>query len=658
VFSELGRDEVSAIARATDGSIDVATVKGLWQVDGGRITRLPDPPVPLSDAHAAQALLRDGQGRLWLSQRAAGVFVLDGQHWKADPVAGLDPGAAVFMYRAPDDVLWFAYPGNRLARLDHGLLRYFDAADGLAVGDVLAIASVDGQLWIGGEKGVAHFEGRGAGRGGGRFRMLGGVAGGRFGGVSGIVGGNDGALWLNGASGIQRIAQGQLTPFLAGADSAVDSEQFDDSDGTGGAYARFRPLPSISASDDGQLWFLNSRKIVTINPAHIVRNKVPPAIRMTALDAGGIPYLAAGMPDTVPPARVRLPQHTQSLSIGYTALSLSTPERIRFRYRLDGVDTGWQEAGTRRTAYYTNLAPGSYRFHLSAANEDGVWNTTGTALDFTISPAYYQTVWFRALLGAAALVLLWALYRQRSRLVEARRQGQLAERERIARELHDTLLQSTQGLIFGFHAAVGGLPRELPARDAMERILDRAETVLKEARDGVHGLRSEDRDAASDGENSLVKRILARLPAAGTMPVHVVLKGQPQPLKAALYEDACAIAGEAIGNAMRHSHGSLITLTIQYGCRDLSFSVVDDGVGLPEEVRVTGGRSGHWGLAGMRERAGRLRATLVVDGARGQGAEVRWRVPAAVAYSAGRCAGRHGWAYLRCRWDHRFEKRD
>ena len=641
-FPALGGNEVTVLARATDGSMDFAGIDALWHFDGRAMTRLPAPPVPLSAGHVAQGMLRDGQGRLWLSQTAAGLFRLDGDTWQRAPVPGMYDGAAVIMHRAPDGALWFGYPGDRLARLEGDVLRRFSLADGLDVGDVLAVATVDGQLWVGGERGIGHFDGQ-------RFRMLRGGDGSGIAGVSAILPGDDGALWLNGSGGIVRIAPDQLRHFLAGADDAVRSERFDDSDGAGGGIGRIRPLPSASAGADGRLWFITSRQMVSIDPRRIDRDSVPPTVHITALRSGGASHvLAAPAPTPI----LTLPPHTQMLEIGYTGLSMNNPERIRFRYRLDGVDREWEEAGTRRVAYYSNLGPGHYRFHLVAANADGVWNTAGTTFEFAIAPAYDQTWWFRGALGLAALAALWALVRVRGKILLARREGERAERERIARELHDTLLQGTQGLIFGFHSAVGGLPRELPARATMERILDSAEAVLKQARDGVHGLRSQDRDAGMDGEDYLVQRILADLPVQRTAPLHVLLKGRAQALRTTLYEDTCAIVREAIVNAMRHSAADLVTLTIHYGCRRFEITVADDGVGLPADVLASGARAGHWGLTGMRERARKLRARLDIHN-NGQGSQVRLRMSAALAYEGKRCAGRLGWPHWRCRWDHK-----
>lgn len=626
-FAELGPN-VTAIANAGNGTLDIGSLNGLWHFDGQRMTRLPEPPVKVGELNAPQALLRDRQGRLWFSQSAASLYRLDGQTWvEAGHEAGMYPGRAIVLHLAPDGAIWFGYPGNRVARRDDDQVRRFGAGDGLAVGNVMALRADGPRLWVGGELGVALFDGA-------RFHALRTDVGGAFNGASGLVFSSDGALWINGAAGIARVPPQQLRQFLADPRLPVQFERFDHHDGADGTVGQLRPLPTAHLGADGRLWFVTSRKVISIDPLNIARNPLPPAVRIGPVHAGGVTYapvVAGGV--------LQLPQLTRALDINYTALSLSVPDRVRFRYRLGGVDQQWQDAGNRRTAYYTNLAPGSYRFELLAANEDGVWNPQVASMDFSIAPAYYQTVWFRILLAGAGLLAVWAMVAARNKMVAARQQGKLAERERIARELHDTLLQSTQGLIFGFHAAVQGVPDSLPARGAMETILDRAELALKEARDGVHDLRAARRQSAGIDQQTLLEKIFAGLPpeARGAVDIRDI-RGQPRPLRAAIADEGVAIVREALLNAMRHSGAANLGLVLDYQRRQFVIIVRDDGIGLPPAVLANGSRSGHWGLIGMRERTAKLGARLAIDSEAGLGTSVTLRMPAASAY-----AQRGGW---------------
>jgi len=330
----------------------------------------------------------------------------------------------------------------------------------------------------------------------------------------------------------------------------------------------------------------------------------------------------------------RLPPRTRSLSIDYTALSLSIPERVRFRYRLDGVDEDWQDVGTRRQAFYTNLDPGRYRFRVIASNDDGVWNETGAALKFSIEPAFFETAWFRAVCVLLALVALYALHCWRLQLAKARLrdklQERLAERERIARELHDTLLQSVSGLILRFDADARRLPPNEPVRQSLQKSLERADEVLLEGRSRVLDLRSSGKpDTALVESLGEAGRALAQHQAAR---FSLVQEGSPRPLDPLVQEEVSLIAREALLNAFRHAEASVVELRIDHGGKALQLRIQDDGRGIEPQYLNGPGRPGHWGLTGMRERAEKIRAELDILCKDGGGTQVRLRIPAAVAY--------------------------
>jgi signal transduction histidine kinase len=333
-------------------------------------------------------------------------------------------------------------------------------------------------------------------------------------------------------------------------------------------------------------------------------------------------------------ALTSLPKYTTHVRIEYTAASLQIPERVRFRYKLDGLDKEWQDVGDRREATYTNLGPGQYSFHVIAANNDGVWNNTGATLAFSIAPALYQTYWFYGLCVLLCLGLLWLLYRVRIRQVSlqvrARLEERLAERERIARELHDTLLQSVQGLVLRFRAAVSRLSQEEPARSAMEQALDRADGVLAEGRDAVKQLRS-----APGGDLELSRAIAAfgeELAREDPCYFHSTVEGMPRELHPIVREEVMFIAREALVNAFRHGAARQIEAETSYGDTELKLRIRDDGRGIDVDMLRAGGREGHWGLLGMRERAKRVRGTLTLWSKPGAGTEIEVRLPAHMAY--------------------------
>jgi signal transduction histidine kinase len=312
---------------------------------------------------------------------------------------------------------------------------------------------------------------------------------------------------------------------------------------------------------------------------------------------------------------------------------LAIPERVRFRHKLDGQDKDWQEAGTRREAFYTNLGPGSYRFHVMASNGDGLWKEAGTTAGFLIQPAFFQTGWFFSLCVAAGGVFLWMLYILRIRHVTAQVQTRLGERmmerERIARELHDTLLQGFSGLVLKFQAAMKQLPQDLPARQIMESALDRADEVLLEGRTRVRDLRSESierQDLAAALEDCGEELQHEGAPSLG-----LVITGTPRPLDPIVYDEVYRIGREALVNAFQHSKASTIEVEITYEPSGFRLRVRDDGCGIHQNV-LDHGRPGHWGLAGIRERAQNIGGKLTIWSHAGAGTELELTIPARLVY--------------------------
>jgi signal transduction histidine kinase len=364
-------------------------------------------------------------------------------------------------------------------------------------------------------------------------------------------------------------------------------------------------------------------------PEHLSRNGNPPPLLIRSITAGDRQYEASDA--------LRLPKGTDSLQVDYTALSFSKPERIRFRYQLEGFDPSWIEAGTRRQSFYTNLRPGSYRFHVVAANEDGIWNMSGAALNVVIPPTFVQTRTFIALCAAAALMLLWYMYRLRMRQLTAQERGRLdarlSERERIARELHDTLLQSVQGLTLRFHKAAKQVPQDSPARALIDKALETADRVFAEGRDRVHALRT----AAEDSPDNLQQSIadigadLAQVDAAASF--RFAVTGTPRPLCPVASTEILLIAREALTNAFRHAAAMSVHAEIRFGENALTFLLQDDGRGIENNILALGGIPGHWGLAGMRERTKGIQATLNIRSQPKEGTEIELIVPSDVAYA-------------------------
>ncbi|WP_281331704.1 sensor histidine kinase [Polyangium sp. 6x1] len=617
-LTELDAD-VRCAYRDPDGTVWLGTSKDLWRIEGNRPVRvaaLPETAV----SQQVQAMTKDASGALWVAQAAAGLLRWkDGVWTRMEEPLGLAPEIRVFSATTDaEDRVWLGSRDNTIIAIDHGVARHYGAADGLHLGTVISLRAGK-RLWAGGEHGLAHFDGH-------RFHPFGVADKESFRGVAGILEMPDGGLWLHAVPGIFHIPADEVARAVADSTYLARGERFDFLDGLPARPTLLRPLPTAVQGTDGRLWFATSNGVVWIDPARIFRNPVPPPVAIRSVHVNGRRL--------APSSSLTLPERATSIEIDYTALSFTIPERVRFRYRLEGVDEAWQDVGARREAYYTTLDPGHYRFRVIAANNDGVWNETGATLDLTLPPAFFQTWWFRALSAAAVLLGLWAAYLLRLRKVRAHMRSLLEERhrerERIARELHDTLLQGFQGLILRFQAAVEKLPASEPARAAMEKALDRADEVQGEARARVKDLR-----AASErvGElSSAFTRVGEELAQDGPVEFHVSVEGQPPSLDAIVRDEVFRIGREALLNAFHHAGAQRIEVELVYDDGELCLRVRDDGCGVDAELLEAGGRPGHWGLPGMRERARRIGAQLEIGGRGDAGTVVELRVPAAVAY--------------------------
>jgi signal transduction histidine kinase len=336
---------------------------------------------------------------------------------------------------------------------------------------------------------------------------------------------------------------------------------------------------------------------------------------------------------------LRLPARIRNLAIDYTALSLVDSARVRFRYMLEGQDSEWREVVNDRKVQYSNLPPGTYHIRVKACNNSGVWNDEGASLEFVIPPAWYQTNWFRALSVAAFLLLLSAAYQLRVRQLayqfNMRLEARVSERTRIARDLHDTLLQSFQGLLLRFHSASKLLPaRPDEAKQRLDNAIEQAADAITEGRDAVQALRS-----SAFETNDLARGIavVAEELTRGTSPVEspiidLEVEGPPRGLNPVVRDEAYRIAGEALRNAFRHAQARRITVQIRYDKRQFRLRVRDDGKGIGEDT-MQRQPSGHFGLPGMRERAEIVGGKLEVWSTLDSGTQIQLSIPGAIAYA-------------------------
>jgi signal transduction histidine kinase/ligand-binding sensor domain-containing protein len=442
-------------------------------------------------------------------------------------------------------------------------------------------------------------------------------------------------LWLYTKCGFIAIADAELELWWQRPDRTVHFMRLDTFDGAVLPQGPRRLQSGVAKSPDGRLWFVSDAFLQMIDPGGRKQNRIPPPVYVEDVRADRTAYAGGGL--------VRLPAGSRDIEISYTGLSYSSPQKVRFRYKLEGRDREWQDAGTRRQVFYSDLPPGAYRFRVIASNNDGVWNEAGAALDLSIAPAYYQTAWFRTGLIIAVLALMWAMYqfrvRQLAHQFDARVQERVNERTRIARELHDTLLQSFHGVMFRFQAAANVLPeRPFDAKQRLETALKQGTRAMREGRDAVQGLRD---STAVTNDLAVALQALGEELAATAVnsaqvriaTVDVAIQGTPQALRPIIRDDIYRIGSEGLRNAFRHARARRIEVELRYDDRQFQLRVRDDGQGIGDAV-LDRAQPGHFGVSGMRERAELIGGHFEVWSKAGMGTEVALTIPGGAVYEA------------------------
>ena len=432
--------------------------------------------------------------------------------------------------------------------------------------------------------------------------------------------------WLLTECGIVELPDSELQRWWANPEAVLQTRLYDALDGARpGRYG----IRSADVSPDGRVWFATGFVVQMVDPTRASQ---------AALTAST--YIESFVVDRKELAAIdnlKLAPHPRDLQIDYTSPTFTIPQKVTFRYRLDPYDSDWHDAGTRRQAFYTDLPPADYTFRVIAANSAGVWNEAPTKLDFSIAPAYYQTNWFRALCAILLLLLAWMGYQLRirglQRRFEATLDARVAERTRIARDLHDTLLQSFHGLMYRFQAVLRLLPSEpAKARQVLEGAIDQASQAITEGRDAVQGLR-----ASATETNDLadaIREVAAEASDGEAVSTRIHVEGAPRKLHPIVRDEVFRIADEALRNASRHAHASQVEIEIRYDVHEFRLRVRDDGSGIDPAVLEAGGREGHFGLRGMRERAQAVGGKLRLWSALDTGTEVELIIPGSHAYAA------------------------
>jgi signal transduction histidine kinase/ligand-binding sensor domain-containing protein len=436
-----------------------------------------------------------------------------------------------------------------------------------------------------------------------------------------LTSGDDG-VWLYSQCGLVHVPNPELQKWWQDDHTIVMAETFDVFEGARPWSTAFQP--HASQSTDGRLWFANENVVQMIDPHHLPVNSIAPPVQVEQLVADHRSY-SLSQP-------VRLPALTRDLEIDYTALSFRIPQKVRFRYKLEGHDPTWQEPQARRQAFYNDLRPGQYRFRVIACNNDGVWNETGATLDFSIAPAWFQTNWFFALSVLSGLMVVWAgvwlRMRHMQKLLAARFSERLAERVLMARELHDTLLQTLQGSKLVADEALENSSDPVHMRRAMEQLSPWLERANREGRAALNSLRTSTTQTNDLAE--AFKRAIEETRLQSRMGVSFSVTGHSQEMNPVVRDEIYRIGYEAIRNAYKHSNGSRLDVSLRYG-KDLVVCVSDNGVGIDPTV-ADQGKNGHFGLQGMRERAARIGSKLLIISSPDSGTEVRVVIPASIIF--------------------------
>ena len=587
------------------------TIHGLMQWNDGRVL------LPLQDAKfmAITYLAEDTAGALWFYDANKGLFRQNPGH---SPESVLDSAVVgqpvTAIYPSRNREIWVGLHSGNLIAFRQGAFHKYSTQDGLPGGEVHGITEdAAGELWVATEHGLCFFTGE-------HFDCLNrqsGLPGER---VLWAIPDTNGNMWLGYNIGVARLDLRELRDAKAAGSEKLHWKLYGARDGVENS-PDLRGSAPAALTQDGRLWLTTSQGVGVLDPAQLHTNPLPPPVHILNFEADGQEVDLS--------QQVRLRPLTRSIQFSFTGLSLSDPQNVRFQYRLDGYDSEWRDGGSRRDVSYTNLPPKRYVFHVRAANSDGVWNNAGAKLDFTLAPAYFQTLWFRLLCVGVVLTVILMLFRIRLRSVQRsmriRYEERVEERARIAQELHDHLIQEMVGIGMQLEVADALTPENAGAKRPLERAVALSRSAIASGRLTLETLRRRPMTGAAMVET--FRETVEAYAQIDQTPVQCLVEGKERPFYPEIAEEVSEIGQEALRNALKHAGGGTIVVHLHFGEASFDLSVRDAGGGIDEGVLQTGKR-GHHGLAGMRERAARIRAQLVIHSAPSSGTAVHVSIPA------------------------------
>jgi ligand-binding sensor domain-containing protein/signal transduction histidine kinase len=593
----LSSDVVLSLAGDADGTIWIGTPDGLNRFKDGKFQTFTFAEGLSNDL--VRSVLVDRKGVLWAGTRDGLNSFHDNVFTTYTTRDGLANNFIGAIFEDSKGNLWVGTLGG-LNKIHDGQFQTFTTKDGLSSNTVISLyEDASGDLWIGTNGGgLNRFHD-------GKFVSFTGAADV----IYRILEDQQQNLWCSSNKGIFRVNKSELDKgnvnptFYGPADGTLTRES------SGGGH------PAGWKTSDGRLWFATIKGLAVIDPEHIPLNTSPPpiAIEQLFVDNQSIPLTP----------KVTLSPGAARLDFYFTALSFIAPENVRFKYKLEGFDHDWIDGGGRRVASYTNLRPGNYVFRVIAANNDGVWNESGAALDLYLRPRFYQTYWFYLLCVLLLALTAWQLYRLRVRRIALQFRAVLAERNRIAREIHDNLAQD----ILGISVQLELVARLMPAAaESAKGHLDRARMLVRnsmtEARRYVWDLRSQ--ELQKKDLPAALRDTTKRLTAESEIETVVEVAGPLRPLPIEVETNLLRIGQEAVNNAVKHARAKRIEVGLNFETRKVQLSVRDDGRGFDPSEQIA---DGHFGLLGMHERAEQIGGVLSIDSAPERGTQIAVEVP-------------------------------
>ncbi len=608
----LASNVVLALAES-GGDLFVGTPDGLNRLHHGRFelfttaNGLPDDFV--------RSLYTDKDGSLWIGTRGGLSHFAHLQFTSYSTLDGLGSNLIGSILRARDGTLWVGTLGG-VSRFDGTGFKNFTQRDGLG-GDAITTLAEDseGTLWI-----AAHGAGLTRLRGG-VFTAVSAAKAGLPSEIYSVLEDQSANLWMGTAKGVYRVPLAQLNALADGRSAAAGAEAFGVADGMKISECSSGGRPAAWRMQDGSLWFATLKGVAAVRPGSSFASKTVPeaTIEQVAIDDQLVMDGTSAMELVVPAGRERITLH-------YAAPSFRAPQKVIFRYMLEGFDREWVMAGSRRTAYYTNIPAGTYRFLVAASNGDGIWSENAAAMQILVKPRFYRTWWFYLLLALAIAGATYGVYWLRVRSVEASYQAVMGERNRIAREIHDTLAQGYVGVSLQLEmvgrmlkASRSAQNEPGPIEGLVESTKEMVRSSLEEARRSIWNLRSAQSDAEAE---TLPARLAAAVRAkqgGSAAAIRLTVTGTFRPLERSVEDEMLRIAQEAVTNAVRHASASAVEVVLKYDTGWLRLKVSDDGKGFSPTASAP---QGHYGLQGMKERAAAIGAKLRIESSPGAGTSV------------------------------------